>query len=50
MSLISGENGFPVVDCGIARDDVNKLLSKLKEALSAADIVVSQPVLRGLCP
>lgn len=40
-ALLSGENGFPVVDCGIARDDVHILLDKLKMALSAADVLVS---------
>ena len=40
-ALVSGENGFPVVDCGIARDDVNVLLKKLKLAFSSGDIVVS---------
>jgi gephyrin len=39
-ALINGENGFPVVDCGIAKDDVNVLFDKLKAALSSADIVV----------
>ena len=41
-ALVNGEHGFPVVDCGIARDDVHVLLKKLKEALSAGDIVVNE--------
>jgi hypothetical protein len=41
-ALVNGEHGFPVVDCGIARDDVHVLLKKLKEALSAGDIVVKE--------
>ena len=44
-ALISGENGFPVVDCGIARDDVHVLLLELNKALSSGDIVVSYLIL-----
>jgi hypothetical protein len=40
-ALVSGEHGFPVVDCGIARDDVNILLEKLKLAFNFGDIIVS---------
>lgn len=40
MSLMK-EHGFPAVDVGIARDDQESVLSKLKEALAASDLVVT---------
>ncbi|XP_067011924.2 gephyrin isoform X2 [Anabrus simplex] len=38
---IFADHNFPAVDLGIARDDPQSLLVKLKEALSAADVVVT---------
>nr|CAD7440819.1 unnamed protein product [Timema bartmani] len=35
------EAGFPVVDAGIARDNPKAVLSKLKEALSTGDVIVT---------
>ena len=41
MTLIGKEHGFPVFDCGIARDDPDSIVSRLKLGFSSADILVT---------
>ncbi|PSN49099.1 hypothetical protein C0J52_13643 [Blattella germanica] len=40
LSLMK-EHGFPTVDCGIARDNPESVVSKLREALGASDLVMT---------
>ena len=41
ISLINKEQGFPIVDCGIATDDLEDLKTKLTLALKSGSLVVT---------